>query len=74
MLPIAYSIALYGHQTLQYLLRYQLSQDDFRLMLSRWLTFYPNFSDIFSRDLTRNCLALTLELSSNDLEFAGIKL
>ena len=43
-------------------------------MLSRWLTYYPNFSDAFSRDLTRKSLALILEISANDLEFSGIKL
>ena len=74
MLPIAYSIALYGTQSLQYLISHQLSQDDFRLMLSKWLCYYPNFSDGFSRDLTRKCLALILEVSATDLEFAGLKL
>ena len=43
-------------------------------MLSRWLTYYPNFSDTFSRDLTRKCLSLILEISAGDLEFSGIKL
>ena len=43
-------------------------------MLSRWLTYYPNFSDSFSRDLTRKSLALILEISAGDLEFSGIKL
>jgi len=74
MLPIGYSVALYGTQTLQFLISNQLSPDDFRLMLSKWLCFYPNFRDSFSRDLTRRALALVLEISSRDLDFAGLKL
>ena len=43
-------------------------------MLSKWLCYYPNFSDPFSRDLTRKSLALILDVSATDLEFAGLKL
>ena len=73
MLPIAVSVISYGVQTLHFLMRHQLSADDFKGMLSKWLCYFPNFNDSFSKDLSRRALTQILAFSAHDIEFASIK-
>lgn len=72
MLPIAASIVQYGGDSLNFLVRH--SADEFRLMLSKWLTYFPNFQDKFSRELSKRALTIILQHSSKDISFAGLSL
>lgn len=71
MLPIAASIVAYGDATIQFLAR---QQEDFRMMLSKWLCYFPSFNDKFSRELSRHALTRILLLSAREISLAGLSL
>jgi hypothetical protein len=72
MLPLATSLITSGAPSI-HMLRQQ-NPDEFRLMLSKWLSYFPSFQDRFSRDLSRRALTVVLQASATDLGLASVKL
>jgi hypothetical protein len=44
---------------------------DFKNALSKWLCYYPQFPDKFSRDLSKRALTIILQKSASDIGLAG---